>query len=101
MHHWLMSHRWTYCVIFAAQEPGRSTTLVGLEGARSIDWEHDGIERGGGADKQAVALRPAEYHVGHGLRDAHLAKEGPIRVIAMDAVVRTRPDASGTVQPEP
>src|SRR5689334_14751859 len=58
----------------------------------------DGVERGGAADEQAVALGAAETDIGHHLRHLDLAEQRPVGRVAVHAVAGTGPQVAVRVE---
>ena len=79
---------------------GATSGRVALERPYAVDREEDGVERGCGADKEAVALGTAEDEIGDGLGNEDLAEKGAIGVEDVNAVGGAHPAAALGVEAE-
>src|SRR5450755_2429075 len=74
----------------------RRDRRCGVSGASEVDPNR--VQRAGRGDVQVVALGSAEREVGYDLRKVQLADQRSVRVEAVNAVVGSRPDATGVIE---
>src|SRR5688572_8289562 len=67
---------------------------------RAVGFHLHRVEGGGAANEEVVALGPTELDVGNDLRDEHLADQGAVRIVDMDAIAGAGPDPAVDIEPE-